>query len=167
MKLPGDAGPAAAGGAGAADARGLRVALIVSRFNHEVTERLLRGALSCLDEHGGIDADRTIVHVPGSWELQVAARWLADAGEVDAIVALGALIRGETPHFDVLADQVARGLGRVALDSSIPVIFGVLTTENPEQAMARAGEGRDNKGWEAARAAIEMVLLRRELRPPT
>ena len=144
------------------DARGLRIVLIVSRFNEDVTRRLLDGALRCLDRCGGSGDDRRVVHVPGAWELQVAAHWLAQRGDPDAIVALGALIRGETPHFDVLADQVARGLGRVTLDTSIPVIFGVLTTNDMDQAMARAGDGADNKGWEAALAAVEMARLRRD-----
>jgi 6,7-dimethyl-8-ribityllumazine synthase len=135
----------------------MRIGLAVSRFSREVTERLLSGALACLDHHGGDAADRTVVHVPGAWELQLAAQRLARHGRHDAVLALGCLIRGETPHFDVLAHQVAAGLGRVGLDESLPVIFGVLTTENLEQALARSEDGPSNKGWEAALAAIEMV----------
>jgi len=144
------------------DARGLRVALIVSRFNEDVTRRLLEGASRCLDRLGGSQADRTVLRVPGAWELQAAAQWAARTRRFDAIVALGALIRGETPHFEVLAHQVARGLARVTLDESVPVSFGVLTTDDLGQALARAGDGPDNKGWEAALAAVEMARLRRE-----
>ena len=145
------------------DARGMRLALTVSRFNSEVTSRLLAGAERCLDGHGGDPGDRIVVHVPGSWELQLAAKKLAASGKFDAVVALGALVRGETSHFDVLAHQVARGLAQVSLETSIPVIFGVLTTDTMEQALERAGEGADNKGWEAALAAIAMVSLCRTL----
>jgi 6,7-dimethyl-8-ribityllumazine synthase len=145
------------------DARGMRIGIAVSRFNHEVTARLLAGAKACLDRHGSDPSQRTVVHVPGAWELQLAAQRLAATGRYDAIIALGALIRGETPHFDVLAHQVARGLGRVSLDASLPVIFGVLTTENVEQALARSEDGPANKGFEAALAAIEMVDVVRDL----
>ncbi len=142
---------------GVPDASGMTMALIVSRFNDRVTERLLTGARACLERHGATPADQRVVRVPGAWELQLAAHRLATGGGLDGIIALGALIRGETVHFDVLAHQVARGLGRVGLDTGIPVAFGVLTTDTLEQALARATEGPQNKGWEAALAAIEMV----------
>jgi 6,7-dimethyl-8-ribityllumazine synthase len=147
---------------GRLDAKGMRFALLVARFNDLVGERLLAGALDCLERHGaGADA-RTVVRVPGSWEMPLAARKLAASGKHDAVVALGALIRGETPHFDVLAAEVAKGLAQVSLDSGIPVIFGVLTADTLDQALDRAGAKAGNKGWEAALSAVEMVdLLRR------
>jgi 6,7-dimethyl-8-ribityllumazine synthase len=145
------------------DAAGLRVAIVVSRFHADVAERLLAGAEACLDRHGcGADA-RTVARVPGAWELPFAVRRLAAGGEHDAVVALGALVRGETPHFEVIAHEVARGLGRIALEYDVPVTFGVLTTNTLEQALARAGDGSDNKGWEAALAAIECANLARRL----
>ena len=145
------------------DARGMQIGIAVSRFNQEVTRRLLAGAQACLDHHGGDRSRRTIVHVPGAWELQLAAQRLAASGRHDAVIALGALIQGQTPHFRVLADQVARGLARVSLDASLPVSFGVLTTDNLAQALARSEQGASNKGWEAALAAIEMVDVVRDL----
>ncbi|ANM28878.1 6,7-dimethyl-8-ribityllumazine synthase [Acidobacteria bacterium Mor1] len=148
---------------GKLDAGGIRIALVVSRFNEVVSGRLLAGAEDCLDRHGGDAADRTVVRVPGSWELPVTAKKLADTGRFDAVVALGTLIRGETPHFDVLASQVAKGLGQVAYDSGLPVIFGVLTTDTVDQAADRAGGKLGNKGWEAALAAIEMVSVHRQI----
>ncbi len=142
---------------------GVRISVVVSRFNEAITTALLEGALDCLRDHG-VDGDAIeVVHVPGAWELAVAAKRAADAG-ADAVLALGCIIRGETPHFDIIAAETARGLGSVALETGVPVAFGVLTTENPEQAWARAG-GRDtNKGREAALAALEMADLLRETR---
>ena len=148
---------------GGLDARGLRVALVVSRFNELVTERLLAGAIDCLARHGGGEDERTIVRVPGSWELPLAAKRAATSGKFDAVIALGALIRGETPHFDVLASVVSKGLSQVALAEGVPVIFGVLTTDTVEQALDRAGSKSGNKGWDAAQSAIEMVNLFRDM----
>ncbi|HXV74715.1 MAG TPA: 6,7-dimethyl-8-ribityllumazine synthase [Candidatus Polarisedimenticolaceae bacterium] len=148
---------------GVLDARGIRVALVVSRFNDAITNRLLIGAEDCLERHGGTAEHRTIVRVPGSWEIPQAARKLATAGQHDAIIALGALIRGETPHFDLLAAEVAKGLAQVAADSGVPVTFGVLTTDTVDQAMDRSGAKFGNKGWDAALSAIEMVNLFRRM----
>ena len=148
---------------GGLDARGLRVALVVSRFNDLVTERLLAGAVDCLARHGGGEDERTSVRVPGSWELPLAAKRAAASGKFDAVVALGALIRGETPHFDVLAAAVSKGLAQVALTEGVPVIFGVLTTDTVEQALDRAGSKAGNKGWDSALSAIEMVHLFRDM----
>jgi len=145
------------------EGKGIRVAIVVSRFNELVTGRLLAGAQDCLERHGCSDKDLTIVRVPGSWELPLAANRLAVTKRFDAIVALGALVRGETPHFDFLAAQVARGIAEVGMRSGIPVIFGVLTTETVEQALDRAGAKTGNKGWDAAMSAIEMVNLFRGL----
>ena len=143
--------------------KGIRIALVVSRFNELVTGRLLAGAEDCLQRHGCLAADRTVVRVPGAWEIPLAAKRLAGASRFDAIIALGALIRGETPHFDVLASQVVRGLGQVGMESGIPVTCGVLTTDTMQQAMDRAGGKAGNKGWEAALSALEMVNLYRRL----
>lgn len=145
------------------DAKGARFALLASRWNDLVTSRLVAGAVDCLRRSGVPDESCTVVRVPGSWELPQAASRLAASGKHDAIIVLGTLIRGETPHFDVLAAQVAKGLGEVALRSGLPVIFGVLTTDTLDQAMERAGGKSGNKGWEAAQAAVEMVDLFRRL----
>ena len=145
------------------DAKGLKVALIVSRFNAHVTERLLQGAQDCLARHGASPESHTVVRVPGSWEIPVTARRLAASGDYQAIIGLGALIRGETPHFDILAAEVAKGLAQVGMESGLPVIFGVLTTETVEQAVDRSGAKLGNKGWDAALSAIEMASLFRRL----
>lgn len=144
------------------DAKGLKVALIVSRWNETVTERLLASALDCLVRHGADPAQLTVVKVPGSWELPLAAAKIARSGP-DAVIALGALVRGETPHFDLLAAEAAKGLAQAGLSSGIPVIFGVLTCDTMEQAMDRAGGKAGNKGWDAAEAAIEMASLYKRL----
>jgi 6,7-dimethyl-8-ribityllumazine synthase len=148
---------------GTLDAKGMRIALVVSRFNELVSGRLLSGARDCLQRHGMDDKAIDVVWVPGSWELPQVARKVAAGGKADAVVALAALIRGETPHFDVLAAAVARGLSAVAHDTGVPVIFGVLTTDTVEQALDRAGAKSGNKGWDAALSAIEMVNLFRQL----
>ena len=138
----------------------LRIALVVARFNEEVTRRLLRGALNALKEHGIEEPD--VLWVPGSLELPVTALALAERGNHDAIVCLGCVIRGETYHFELVANQAAAGIMQVQLDTGVPVLFGVLTTEDKEQALARSGP-KNNKGAEAAEAAIEMVNLMRQV----
>ena len=145
------------------DAEGMKFALVVSRFNELASMRLLEGAEDCLERHGAGQENRTVVRVPGSWEIPMAASKLAHSGHYDAVVALGVLIRGETPHFDVLASSVSRGLAISAVESGVPVIFGVLTTDSLDQAMERAGAKSGNKGWEAALSAIEMVSLYRAM----
>lgn len=149
---------------GQLDARGLKFALIVSRFNSFVTERLLAGALDALQRTGAAEADIEIVRVPGSWEMPAAAAALARQKRFDAIVCLGAVIRGETPHFDYIAAEAAKGLAQVSLETGVPVAFGVLTTNTLEQAIDRAGAKGGNKGYEAAMTAIEMANLLRSLR---
>jgi 6,7-dimethyl-8-ribityllumazine synthase len=138
----------------------LRIAVVVARFNEDVTRRLLRGALNALKEHGVEEPD--VLWVPGSLELPVTALALAEKGNHDAIVCLGCVIRGETYHFEVVANQAAAGIMQVQLDTGVPVAFGVLTTEDKEQAMARSGP-KNNKGAEAVEAAIEMANLMREI----
>lgn len=142
------------------DASDLNVAIVVSRFNEDVTRRLLRGAQEALRQHGADEPD--VYWVPGSLELPVTALALAEKGGHDAIVALGAVIRGETFHFEVVAMQSAAGLMQVQLDTGVPIAFGVLTTEDKDQALARSGP-KNNKGAEAAEAAIEMANLLREI----
>ncbi len=148
---------------GMLDAKGIRIALVVSRYNDFITTALLRGAEDFLERHGCPEKDRTIVRVPGSWEIPQTAKKLALGGKFDAVVGLGALIRGETPHFELLAAEVAKGLAQVGMEAGIPVIFGVLTTDTVEQAIDRAGAKSGNKGWDAARSAVEMVNLFRQL----
>jgi 6,7-dimethyl-8-ribityllumazine synthase len=138
----------------------LRIAVVVSRFNEDVSKRLLRGALSTLEEHGVRDPD--VLWVPGSLELPVTALALAERGNHDAIVCLGCVIRGETYHFELVAGQAAAGIMQVQLDTGVPVSFGVLTTEDKEQALARSGPN-NNKGADAAAVAIEMANLMREV----
>ena len=138
-------------------AAGLRIAIVVSRFNADITDRLLAGALACLEQHGGARDDVEVVHVPGAWELPPTAARIIGLNRHDAIIALGCVIRGDTPHFDYVCTEASAGLGAVARSASIPVLFGVLTTDDHHQALARAGDGKDNKGYEAAFAALKMV----------
>jgi 6,7-dimethyl-8-ribityllumazine synthase len=141
------------------DGRGLRIGLITSRFNDDVTARLRQGAEDALQAAGVLPFEIERLEVPGAFELPVAAKSLGVSGRVDAVVCLGCVIRGETPHFDVLSSAVAHGLTQAALDTGVPVAFGVLTTNTPEQAAERSRPGPTNKGFEAACAAIEMARL--------
>ena len=134
-------------------------ALVTSRFNAEITDALEKGARSCLVAHGASDDDVVTFHVPGAFEIPAAARAVLDAGRVDGVVALGCVIRGETPHFDYVCGAVTDGLARLAFEANRPVAFGVLTVDTAEQAHERAGGARGNKGWEAALAALEMAAL--------
>jgi len=140
----------------------LKVAIVASRFNSFITDRLVEGALDALRRHGVQEKDITLVKVPGSFELPLAVR-RASAGKVDAVIALGALIRGGTPHFEYLSAEVTKGVAQVMLDSGVPVSFGVLTTDTVEQAIERAGTKSGNKGFEAASSAIEMAKLLRQM----
>ncbi len=143
--------------------RELRFALVVSRFNDFVVEPLVRGAVDALKRHGGAEKQIEIVRVPGAFDIPVVARKLAQSRRYDALVALGAVIRGETPHFDYVAGECASGLARIALESGVPIGFGVLTTDTVEQAVDRAGGKAGNKGADAALAALEMANLLRRL----
>jgi 6,7-dimethyl-8-ribityllumazine synthase len=140
-------------------AGGRRFAIVASRFNELVTERLLAGARACLQNHGVASGDVDVISVPGAWELPIAAKLAADTRQYDAIIALGCVIRGDTPHFDYVAGPAAEGLARVSLAAGIPVAFGVLTTDDTAQALARAGGREGNKGWDAALTALEMADL--------
>ncbi|MBW1785901.1 MAG: 6,7-dimethyl-8-ribityllumazine synthase [Deltaproteobacteria bacterium] len=144
-------------------AEGFRFAVIVSRFNDFISARLVDGALDAVMRHGGQDEQIVLVKVPGAFEIPLAAKRMADSGQYDAVICLGAVIRGATPHFDYVAAEVSKGIASVALDSSVPITFGVLTTDSLEQAIERAGSKSGNKGYEAAMAAIEMVNLFKEL----
>jgi 6,7-dimethyl-8-ribityllumazine synthase len=148
---------------GAPDGHGYRFAIIVSRFNELVTDRLLDGARGCLLEHGVRAADVDVVRVPGAFELPAAAAAVLRRGGYDGLVVLGCVIRGETPHFDYVAGEASRGIQDLAVAHPVGVGFGVLTTDTSEQAVARAGGDRGNKGWEAALTALEMADLIRRL----
>ena len=146
------------------DAKGLRFAIVVSRFNSFITERLISGALDALHRSGASDDNIELVRVPGSWEMPVTVSALLEQERHDAIICLGAVIRGETPHFDYVAGEAAKGLAQTSLASGVPVAFGVLTTNTLDQAIDRAGAKGGNKGFEAAMTAIEMANLLRDLR---
>ncbi len=144
---------------GTPSGQGRRVAVLASRFNDSITTRLADGAMDALVRHGVAAADVDLVWVPGAWELPVAARRLMASDRYDAVVAVGAVIRGETPHFDYVAGEASRGLARASAEFETPVGFGLLTCDTVEQAEARAGGGHGNKGWDAALAALEMIDL--------
>ena len=144
-------------------ASGLKIAVLAARFNQFVTERLLQGALEVFTQHGGDPADARVVMVPGAFEMPLAAQKLATSGNFHALVALAAVVRGETPHFEYVSSAAAQGLSRVSLDTGVPVGFGVLTTDTIEQAIDRAGAKAGNKGAEAMRTAIEMANLLKTL----
>ncbi len=148
---------------GQLNSSGMRFAIVASRFNDFVTSRLLSGALDALERTGTADADITVVRVPGSFEIPLAAKKLVQTKKYDAVICLGTLIRGETPHFDYISSEVTKGIGSVSLESGIPVAFGVLTVDSVEQAVDRAGMKSGNKGFEAALSAVEMVSLLKQL----
>lgn len=149
---------------GSLDASNLRVAVVVARFNELITEKLLQGAVDTARQHGVLDHNLHVAWVPGAFELPMAARALAESGRYDAIACVGAVIRGETPHFDFVAGEAARGVADVAADYGLPVAFGVITSDTVEQAQARAGGAVGNKGRESMLAAIEMATLLPQLR---
>jgi len=140
-------------------AEGKKFALVVSRFNDFITDRLLSGALDALVRCGASDQDIEIVKVPGSFEIPLVAKKMAKTNRFDAVICLGAVIRGSTPHFDYVSAEVSKGIAQVGMESEIPVIFGVITADTIEQAIERAGTKAGNKGWSAAVAAIEMANL--------
>jgi 6,7-dimethyl-8-ribityllumazine synthase len=145
------------------DARGLKLGIVVSRFNHFITEKLLEGALDGVMSHGGAEQDITVVRVPGAFEIPLVAEKLAASGGYDALVCLGAVIRGDTPHFEYVSEAVTHGVVRAVSKYQIPIGFGVLTTNDVQQAMERSGSKDSNKGYEAALTAIEMVNALRQL----
>ncbi len=144
---------------GALEAKGLKFGIVVSRFNNFFTDKLLEGALDCLKRHGAEEAKIAVAYTPGSFEVPAAAARLVKTGKFDAVICLGAIIRGDTPHFDFIASENSKGIAKLSMESAIPVIYGIITTDTLEQAVERAGTKAGNKGWDAAMAAIEMVNL--------
>jgi len=139
--------------------KGKKFAIIVSRFNSFMTDRLLEGALDCLSRHEVIEKDIIIIKVPGAFEIPVICKKLADKKAVDAIIAIGAIIRGDTPHFDYVAAEVSKGIANISIDTGMPISFGVLTTDTIEQAEIRSGAKGGNKGFEAAMTALEIINI--------
>ncbi|MDD3807434.1 MAG: 6,7-dimethyl-8-ribityllumazine synthase [Candidatus Marinimicrobia bacterium] len=148
---------------GQLSAEKIKTALVVSRFNDMITKELTEGAIDCLKRHGAKEDDIAIYWVPGAMEIPRVAKGLAKSGKYDGILCLGAVIRGATPHFDVVMTESSKGVARLAMDSDIPVIFGIITTDSIEQALERAGTKAGNKGWTAALNLIEMVNLIKQL----
>jgi 6,7-dimethyl-8-ribityllumazine synthase len=144
---------------GKIDAKGLKFGLVVSRFNNFINDHLLDGALDALTRNGAEEKDLFIIKVPGAFEIPLAAKKMAGSGRYDAVICLGCVIRGATPHFEYISAEVTKGIAKVSLESGIPVSFGVITADNLEQAIERAGTKAGNKGWDAALSAIEMINL--------
>ncbi len=148
---------------GQLQAKGLKFAIIISRFNDFITTKLLDGAVDGLVRHGTVEKDIDIIKVPGSFELPLAAKKVAEKNNYDAIICLGTIIRGATPHFDYVAAEASKGIATASMDTGVPIAFGVLTTDTIEQAVERAGSKSGNKGWDAALVAIEMAQLLKKL----
>lgn len=144
-------------------AKGLKFAIVAGRFNDLITKELLSGAIDCIVRHEGSEANVSVVWAPGSFEIPLVAQKLVNTKKYDAVICLGAVIRGDTPHFDYVASEVTKGIASVSLNSGVPVIFGVLTTNSIEQALERAGTKAGNKGWDAALSAIEMANLLKQI----
>ncbi len=144
-------------------AEGLRFAIVASRFNHMLVDRLVEGAIDCILRHGSSEENIELARVPGSWEIPVAVKKFVEREDIDAIIALGVLIRGSTPHFEYIASEVSKGIANLAIEAGKPVSFGIITADTLEQAVERAGTKMGNKGWEAALSAIEMANLFRKL----
>uniref|UniRef100_A0A7C5SZY6 6,7-dimethyl-8-ribityllumazine synthase n=1 Tax=Thermocrinis ruber TaxID=75906 RepID=A0A7C5SZY6_9AQUI len=145
-------------------ARGLKIGIVASRFNHTLVERLVEGAIDCFLRHEGEEENLTLVRVPGSWEIPMAVKELLVKEDIEGVVALGVLIRGATPHFEYIASEVSKGLAMLSLEHRKPVSFGIITADTLEQAIERAGTKHGNKGWDAMLSTIEMVNLFRALR---
>jgi len=145
-------------------AQGLKFGIVVSRFNELITSKLLEGALDCLKRHDANEENIEIFYCPGSFEIPLVAKKLAQTGKYDALICLGAVIRGETPHFDYIASEVSKGIAQVQLETGVPIAFGVITTDDVEQALNRAGIKVGNKGWDAALTAIEMANLLKQIK---
>jgi 6,7-dimethyl-8-ribityllumazine synthase len=148
---------------GRLSAKGLRFGIVASRFNHFIVDRLLEGALDALARHDADDAAIEVMKVPGAFEMPLIARKAAASGKYDAVICLACVVRGSTPHFDYVASEAAKGIAIAGMETGVPVIFGVLTTDNLDQAIERAGTKSGNKGWTAAQSAIEMANLLREM----
>lgn len=144
-------------------AKGLKFGIVASRFNEFITGKLLEGAMDAIVRHGAADEDVSLAWVPGAFEIPIVAKKMANSGKYDAVICLGTVIRGSTPHFDYVASEVSKGVANIGLETGVPVIFGVLTTDSIEQAVERAGTKAGNKGFDAAQAAIEMANLMKGL----
>lgn len=144
-------------------AKNMKIAIVVARFNEFITSKLLSGCIDCLIRHEAADEDLTVAWVPGAFEIPMAAKKLAESGKYDAVICLGAVIRGATPHFDYVCAEASKGIAQVSMQTGVPVAFGVLTTENIQQAVERAGTKADNKGVDCAMTAMEMVNLFKEM----
>lgn len=144
-------------------AKGLKFVIVAARFNDFITSRLLDGAIDALSRHGAAEGDIDVVKVPGAYEIPLAAKLLSQSGKYNAVICLGAVIRGATPHFEYVSAEVSKGSAAVSLEAGLPVIFGVLTTDTIEQAIERAGTKSGNKGWDAALSAIEMANLMKQI----
>lgn len=144
-------------------AKNMKIAIVVARFNEFITSKLLSGCIDCLIRHEAADEDLTVAWVPGAFEIPMAAKKLAESGKYDAVICLGAVIRGATPHFDYVCAEASKGIAQVSMQTSVPVAFGVLTTENIQQAVERAGTKAGNKGVDCAMTAMEMVNLFKEM----
>ncbi|WP_028561344.1 6,7-dimethyl-8-ribityllumazine synthase [Paenibacillus pinihumi] len=143
--------------------KGLKYGIVAGRFNEFITGKLVSGALDCLKRHGAEDSEIELAWVPGAFEIPLIAQKMAESGKYDAVITLGAVIRGSTPHFDFVCNEAAKGVAAIGLKTGVPTIFGVLTTDSIEQAVERAGTKAGNKGWEAAASAIEMANLTQAL----
>lgn len=148
---------------GKLEAKGYAFGLVVSRFNEFLTGKLLEGAIDCLTRHGADLQKLSVAYVPGAFEIPYAASRMAKSTNYDAVICLGALIRGDTPHFDYIANEASKGIARIALETGVPVIYGLVTADTLEQAIERSGTKAGNKGWDAAEAAIEMINLYRDM----
>lgn len=148
---------------GILSAKDKKFAIVVSRFNEMISKSLLSGAIDCIVRHEGKEENVTVAFVPGAFEIPVAAKKLAESKKFDAVICVGAVIRGATPHFDYIASEVSKGIAHVGLETGVPVIFGVITSDSIEQALERAGTKAGNKGWDAALSAIEMADLLKKL----
>lgn len=149
--------------AGNLNASGIKFALVVSRFNEFFSSKLVEGALDCLKRHGASESDITVVRVPGSFEIPYAASRFAKSKKYDAVICLGVIVRGQTPHYEYISNEVARGIARISLENDLPVIFGIVTADTLEQAIERSGSKSGNRGFTAALTAIEMVNLFKEI----
>lgn len=149
--------------AGKLTAKNMKIAIVVARFNEFITSKLLSGCIDCLIRHEAADEDLTVAWVPGAFEIPMAAKKLAESGKYDAVICLGAVIRGATPHFDYVCAEASKGIAQVSMQTGVPVAFGVLTTENIQQAVERAGTKAGNKGVDCAMTAMEMVNLFKEM----
>ncbi len=144
---------------GKLNASGLKIGIIVSRFNEFLTDKLVQGAIDCLGRHGADEKNVTVAYVPGAFEIPYAASRMANSGIYDAVICIGAIIRGDTPHFDYIAAESSKGIARIGIEANLPVIYGLVTADTLDQAIERSGTKAGNKGWDAAQAAIEMVNL--------